>query len=220
MRLFAVHPWASCRAMTGVTLVRHGETTGQSSTRYYGATDVPLSEVGCAQMRRVRAALARSGFDAVFTSRLRRSVEAAEIIAGDGTPVVQVPAFDEVNFGRWEGMTREEIAARDPDNFHAWQNRGADFCYPGGESRRAFQARVAGALRGILHERPGAKGLFVVHKGVIAVILSELLRLTAEQRAGLDIDLGSIHVLTHRNGGWEADALNRVEHLLEGTSDK
>ena len=38
-----------------ITLVRHGETTGQSSIRFFGQTDVPLSDVGREQMRRAGA---------------------------------------------------------------------------------------------------------------------------------------------------------------------
>ena len=34
-----------------IVLVRHGETTGESSIRYYGATDVPLSDLGRQQVR-------------------------------------------------------------------------------------------------------------------------------------------------------------------------
>ena len=62
-----------------LVLVRHGETAGQSSIRYYGATDLALSESGCRQMERVRAALAGEEFDAVYTSELQRTITAARI---------------------------------------------------------------------------------------------------------------------------------------------
>jgi broad specificity phosphatase PhoE len=37
-----------------LVLVRHGETEGNSSIRYYGDTDIELSELGRAQMRASR----------------------------------------------------------------------------------------------------------------------------------------------------------------------
>ena len=55
-------------------LVRHGETVGQSSIRYFGATDLPLSESGRRQMERVRVALAGESFDAAYTSELQRTI--------------------------------------------------------------------------------------------------------------------------------------------------
>ena len=39
-------------------LVRHGETEGQSSIRYHGANDVPLSDVGRQQIRALLPLLA------------------------------------------------------------------------------------------------------------------------------------------------------------------
>jgi broad specificity phosphatase PhoE len=197
-----------------LTLVRHGETTGQSSIRYYGASDVPLSDTGRQQMSRVRDALRDQTFDSVFTSRLRRSVEAAEIITAGRGILTPVPAFDEINFGRWEGWTRQEIAARDPENFRLWQDKLESFRYPEGDSRADFHARVAGALGELLKGNLGESVLMVLHRGVISVILTELLNLSPEDRGRIDIALASIHVV-RRNGddGWEPNLLDKVDHL-------
>jgi broad specificity phosphatase PhoE len=180
--------------------VRHGETTGQSSIRYYGATDVPLSALGEEQMRRAADALSHERFDAVYSSRLSRARRGAELVARRApTPVA---AFDEIDFGRWEGLTIEEIAARDPDLFARWQDDPESFVYPDGECRRAFQQRVAAGLAELLADPAGPHRLLVVHRGVIAVALSELLGLDAPQRRRLDIGLGSIHILTRDANGW------------------
>src|SRR5689334_19494103 len=85
-------------------LVRHGETEGQSSIRYYGRTDTPLSDEGRAQMRAAARALEREVFGRVFASNLCRATEGARIIAGDGAPVVAIEEFAEIDFGRFEGL--------------------------------------------------------------------------------------------------------------------
>jgi broad specificity phosphatase PhoE len=194
-----------------MTLVRHGETTGESSIRYYGSTDVPLSSLGEAQMRRVGQALTHERFDAVLSSRLRRARRGAELVARcESRPVA---AFDEVHFGNWEGWTREEIAARDPDNFRVWQADPEAFVYPGGDCRQAFRRRVAAGLSELLAAPPGENLLLVVHRGVIAIILAELLGLSPAARRQLEIDLASIHVVARRGAAWHAEALNRTEHL-------
>lgn len=199
-----------------LVMVRHGETTGQSSVRYYGATDVPLSPLGEAQMRDAGAALAGEAFDAVYSSRLQRSRRGAELVAGGRRRPTAVPAFDEVDFGAWEGWTREEIAARDPRTFARWQADPERFVYPGGECRQAFHRRVAGGLAEVLAGAPGARLLLVVHRGIIAVALAELLGLDAAARRRLDIDLGSIHVVVRDGAGWRAERLNAVAHLAAG----
>src|SRR5262245_53472358 len=194
-----------------ITLVRHGETTGESSVRYYGATDVPLSPLGEVQMRRAGTALADQRFDAVLSSRLQRARRGAVLVAQREPR--QLASFDEVNFGRWEGWTRDEISARDPDNYHAWQREPETFVYPGGECRQSFGRRVRAGLADVLAAAPGENLLLVVHRGVIAVILAELLALTPAGRRGLDIDLGSIHVVARAGSGWEVEVLNRIDHL-------
>jgi len=194
-----------------ITLIRHGETTGQSSVRYYGATDVPLSPVGEDQMRRAGAALAFERFDAVLSSRLRRSRDGAALVAGRAPETIA--AFDEVDFGRWEGWTREEIAARDPDNFRRWQEGPETFVYPEGECRQAFYRRVAAGISAVLDDARATNLLLVVHRGVIAVALAELLGLAPAARRALEIDLGSIHIVTSGAGTWRAEVLNRTDHL-------
>jgi broad specificity phosphatase PhoE len=200
-----------------ITLVRHGETVGQSSIRYYGATDLPLSDAGREQMRSVARALRDERFDAVYSSCLCRSAEAASLVAGGRSAVRRVAGFDEVNFGRWEGWTREEIAARDGENYRLWQQQRPDFRYPGGDSRPEFEARVWSAARDLLAGAAHASLLMVLHRGVIAVLLTHLLGLAREDRARLRIDLGSIHVVSGGGAGWQAEALDRTDHLREGS---
>jgi broad specificity phosphatase PhoE len=199
-----------------MTLVRHGETTGESSVRYYGATDVPLSPLGIEQMRRVGAALAHEPFDALLCSRLQRSRHGAVLAARRRLAPSSLAAFDEVNFGAWEGWTREEIAARDAEAFRRWQERPEEFVYPGGECRQAFRQRVVAGLSRVLTEPYGANLLLVLHHGVIALILAELLGLLPGARRRLPVALGSIHVVVRHGGPWHAEVLNRIDHLGVG----
>ena len=97
--------------MRRLFLLRHGETEGRSSVRFLGRTDTPLSEEGRAQMRRVREGLAPLPFDRAFSSRLKRAVESARIVLeGKGVEAREVAGFDEIDFGRLEGLTEPEIA--------------------------------------------------------------------------------------------------------------
>jgi broad specificity phosphatase PhoE len=193
-------------------LVRHGETVGQSSIRYYGATDVALSELGIRQMQRVGEALAGECFDVAYSSALQRTTLAARIIA-PATPVQALPGFNEIHFGDWEGLTREEIAARDPQRYAVWRQNRHEFTYPGGDSVAAFRARVADTLRALLPHLP-QRSLLIVHRGIIATVLMELLRLGPDEPATFPIDLASIHVVTRRDdASWHTEVANRVDHL-------
>ena len=199
-----------------LTLVRHGETEGESSIRYHGRTDVRLSPLGRAQMEQVRAVLAPRHLAAAYSSTLLRSSAAARIIcAGNsGAPAVtELEGFNEVDFGQWEGLTVAQIRSLYPALYQEWQMQRGDFVYPGGESGRAFQARVVRTLRQALGHAPPGELLFVLHKGVIRCIVTELLGREAVNRQPLSSALGCIHTLVREGDGWRAEALDVVAHL-------
>lgn len=180
-----------------LVLVRHGETDGHSSVRFHGSTDVDLSEEGRAQMRRV-AGTHPEGADLVVASPLRRSWRAAAL-AGGGRPVRLEADFREIHFGRWEGLSREEIQARDPVLFEDWQKRAPGFEFPGGEPREAFRERVQRGLDRLLAE-DARDALLVLHKGVIRVIVETL---TGEAPSADEPAIGGSIVVTRRpDGRW------------------
>ena len=179
-------------------LVRHGGTDGESSIRFHGHTDVGLSEEGLEQMARAARQVAHQPFDLVVASPLRRSWRAAWIV-GRGAPVRLEDDFREVHFGRWEGLTKEEIQIRDPILYEDWQAGVEGFGYPEGESRVEFEARV---VRGL--ERLAGAGahsaLLALHKGVIRIIVEHL---TGEPLPLGDPPLGGVTILTRNpDGTW------------------
>jgi probable phosphoglycerate mutase len=181
-----------------LVMVRHGETVGKSSIRFYGATDVELSEEGRLQMRRAADALRGEDFDLVVASPLKRSWEGAWIVAG-GAPIRLEGDFREIDFGRWEGLTGEEIEASDPVLYREWQSRLGGFDFPGGERRADFRERVLGGLRRVL-ESGAASALLVVHKGIVRTIAQELLGQALEESCP---ELGaSVGLSRNSDGSW------------------
>jgi broad specificity phosphatase PhoE len=159
---------------------------------------VALSDEGRVQMRAAARALHQEVFDVVVASPLRRSWQSAAVVA----PCAQirlVPEFREVDFGRWEGMSLDEVKAADPVLYQDWQARKPGFEYPGGESRAAFRERVGRGLARV--EETGAQGaLLVVHKGVIRTI-AELLRGAPLDGNAPDLG-GRIAMSRDANGRW------------------
>lgn len=200
-------------------MVRHGETVGKSSVRYYGRTDLTMSDLGRAQMDASRDALAQRlampHFSPVVSSPLSRALEGARIIAGPSSEIVEIDEFREIDFGDFEGLTAEEIELRWPAEFVRWnRNRlDPDYAYPHGESRAAFNARVALGLTRmlkLLDEKcaDDCPALLVAHRGVI--------REMARQLAFAEplVTLGSIQVLVRGKGSvWTPAMLDFTEHL-------
>jgi broad specificity phosphatase PhoE len=185
-------------ALRQILLVRHGETDGASSIRYFGSTDVDLSEEGRAHMRQLAQRLASRRVDLWLASNLRRSWRSAAIVSR-GAKVRIEPDLREIHFGRWEGLTQEEIAARDPVLFQDWQAGRDGFEFPGGEARAAFRARVGRVVERLL----AGQARFVagvLHKGVIREIARQL---TGEAMARTEPALGELVTLTRvADGPW------------------
>lgn len=179
-----------------IVLVRHGETVGESSIRYYGATDVPLSDLGRQQVRQARLALPGDGFPLVATSPLSRAWESARIVWPTGR-IRLITGLREIDFGYWEGLTAEEIRARDPVRYEDWQQKRPGFEFPGGERRADFQGRIDRAVDGLLAFGVSS-ALVVVHKGVIRAIARSLL---SEDLAEGEPLLGGLVQLTRRPSG-------------------
>lgn len=206
-----------------LVIVRHGETAGNSSIRYYGRTDVALSDLGRRQMAATRAALAQrfgrrldaARFDPIFASPLSRACESSIIITA--VPAILIDEFVEIDFGSFEGLTADEIRERYPEDFAEWtlHRLDPDYAYPQGESRAAFLERIHRGVARMLnlidqaHGDCGGNAIVVAHRGVIRAI--------AQRLAGVSpvIELASIHSLIRDLGqtDWRPEFLDAIDHL-------
>ena len=184
--------------MSRILLIRHGETEGESSIRFHGATDVTLSDLGRAHMREARRALPDEAVDLVVASPLSRAWEGARIVRPHD-PILLEDGFREIDFGRWEGLTAEEIEALDPTLYRVWREKPADFDYPEGEPRAAFRARVEAGLERVL-ARGHRSMLVVAHKGVVRTIVEKL---CGEPLADGEPELGGLVMVSRgADGRW------------------
>jgi broad specificity phosphatase PhoE len=108
-------------------LARHGETAWTVTGQHTGLTDIPLTERGERNARRLGERLAALTFAQVFTSPLRRAFRTCELAGFAAVAMVDTDLV-EWNYGNYEGRRSAEIRAERPD----WQ-LFRDGC-PGGET--------------------------------------------------------------------------------------
>lgn len=107
--------------MLNIYLVRHGETVWNADgNRYCGRTDLPLTERGIVQAETLHAQLKNISLDAVYSSPLQRAIRTAKIAAGSKEVMVD-DRLIEIDFGNWEGKTKEEFIKEDPLLWENWQ---------------------------------------------------------------------------------------------------
>ncbi len=126
-----------------IYLARHGETAWSLTGQHTGLTDLPLTERGERNARRLGKRLEGIEFAKVFTSPLQRAKRTCELAGFGGFAEVDADLV-EWNYGEYEGLRPDEILAGRPD----WEIF-RDGC-PGGESpaQVAVRAdRVVGRVR-------------------------------------------------------------------------
>ena len=116
-------------------VARHGETAWSLSGQHTGLTDLPLTERGERNARRLGERLHGINFTKVFTSPLQRAARTCEL-AGFGAAAEVDRDLLEWNYGEYEGRRTAEILAERPE----WE-LFRDGC-PGGESPDQIGARA------------------------------------------------------------------------------
>ena len=97
-----------------IYLIRHGETGWSLSSRHTSRTDVPLTEQGEQDARKLGERLRDLRFSQVFTSPRQRARRTCEL-AGLG-PVAKIePDLAEWDYGDYEGQHSADIRKERPD---------------------------------------------------------------------------------------------------------
>lgn len=159
--------------MLKVYLLRHGETSmNADGNRYCGRTDVELTEKGIGQANNVKEQVKDIQFDAVFCSPLIRSSATAKI-AAEGNEIKEDARLIEVDFGNWEGKTREEFIAEDPDSWKQW-NADPMIAKAGstGETAKEVVERVNSFFEEVRNTYPNGTVMVVGHNGINRLFLA------------------------------------------------
>ena len=153
--------------MLSVYLLRHGETQyNADNNRYCGRTDIHLTEKGLKQAETVFNQLNGKTFDAIYSSPLERARHTAEI-AGGSKSVITDQRLIEVDFGSWEGKTKDEFISENPSLWAAWMN-DPERSHAGGtgETGKDVVDRVNAFYNEMLTKHANGTILVVGHNGI------------------------------------------------------
>ncbi len=160
-----------------VFLLRHGRTAWNAERRFQGQADPPLDDVGRAQAYEVAALVAALAPDVLVSSDAVRAVQTAEPIGEiAGLEVLVDARMRERSLGHWEGLTRDEVAQRFPDEYADWI-AGRDVSRRGGETRKQVAARALAAFTDL----PDVDtAVLVTHSATAMALCSALLGMRQE----------------------------------------
>lgn len=185
-------------------LWRHGRTEWNATGRFQGHLDPPLDDEGRRQAALAAPYLLAAGLPpgetVVVSSDLSRAAETAAAL----TVLLEVPLridarLREHGMGSWEGLTRDEVAERYPEQFADWI-AGRPIRGRGGEEAAAVAERAVAALADL----PAAGvAVVVTHGGTAGRLMERLLGIDPDHRRVVG-PLGNCawSELTHQGGHW------------------
>ncbi|OGN87153.1 MAG: hypothetical protein A2X23_08860 [Chloroflexi bacterium GWC2_73_18] len=162
------------RAVLTIVLTRHGRTPRSEPEQHLGqGVDVGLSAEGQTEAQALARRLSEVGFDRVVTSPARRARETAEILCRgrDGPTLEEDARLAEMDYGAWEGLTYEQIDARDGAYRRRWEKDPAALACPGGESGDQVAARARSFLADAISRGPEGGRILVVGHATLGRIL-------------------------------------------------
>ncbi|MBA4492854.1 histidine phosphatase family protein [Paenactinomyces guangxiensis] len=196
---------------THLYFIRHGETVWNREGRVQGHSDIPLSETGLEQARRLAEYLQQQSVSVIYSSDLLRARQTAESIAAKHGVQVQVTsAFRERYGGEWEGLTGAELKEKYPD----WETVRFTGGSYGIESTEELQQRIIRELEKIVDKHQGQHIYVVSHGMSINAALTFLTR--GEHGTGIiRLHNTSITHLTYEQAdGWKLHKINETPHLV------
>ena len=200
--------------MSRLLLVRHGDTESGSTLRYWGQSDVKLSAVGLKQAERLRNRLATEKIDAIYTSYLSRaSVTAKTIAAEHQLDVVGCDELNEVNFGKVEGLTFDEVSRFYPEVAKTWVSQSLSLEFPDGENFDKFNSRVSKFLSRLDKHTSEETILIVAHAGPLRLLVCHLLGIDLRHWRQFRLDLASLSIIEAYSRQVILSMLNDVSHL-------
>ena len=186
-----------------LAMIRHGPTEWNEARRLQGLADQSLSAAGQETVKRWRVPEEYRGFT-WFASPLARARETARLL---GLDCAVEPLICEMDWGAWEGRTREELIAHYGEEFHARTAQGLDLRPHEGETPREVRDRVAGWIA----RRAGGDcdvGA-VTHQGIIRAALSLATGWEMVGKPPVRMDWAALHVFKIApNGAVAIEAMN------------
>ncbi|MCF2536244.1 histidine phosphatase family protein [Streptomyces nigra] len=157
--------------------------------------DTPLDERALGQVRGVAESLPTA--TSCLTAPSQRSRQTAEALGRE--PVVEEPNLRDVDMGRWQGRTLDEVAAGDGVGLAQWMS-DPEAAPHGGESVAQLCARIAAWMNGLPDD--AGRVLAVVEQAVARAAVLYALGAPRQSFWRIDVPPLSAVQLTGRSGRW------------------
>lgn len=199
-------------------LLRHGQTAFSRDNIFSGCgSDPELTEAGLAMAQAFAQSYRALAWRAVYASPLKRTVATARPICdATGKEMILRDGLREISYGRWEGLTVEEVKRDFSEDYTRFLSDAARYPPTGGESAIALAARALSVVEEIKQTIKDGNVLMVSHKATIRALSCQVLGIDlAHFRYRLACPVASVSVVELSDTGPLLKMLADRSHLSE-----
>ena len=154
-----------------ILLVQTGQTTWEADQRIESPTGAPLTEAGLQTANLAACELSAEDIQAVYAGDAEAEEQTARLIVGQVKVKLHLRAeLRDIDFGLWQGLTREELRHRHPKLYKQWIDSPASVCPPGGETVSDAAQRLGEVLQAIAKKHRAAPVVIVARPMIIALL--------------------------------------------------
>lgn len=201
-----------------IYFLRHGQTALSREDSFCGSgLDPELTPDGLEMAQAFSAAYLKKPWKAIYSSSLRRAITTAQPLCDALAMEMQVrPGLNEIGYGKWEGLTKEEVSQRHHNDYVSWLADPAWYAPTGGELAVVIAQRGLQVLEEIKQRFSDGNVLVVSHKATIRIILCSLLGIEVGRfRYRLGCPVGSVSIVEFTPQGPLLQSLADRSHLSE-----
>ncbi|MDQ7058875.1 MAG: alpha-ribazole phosphatase family protein [Ghiorsea sp.] len=185
-------------AILTIDILRHGDTDAEAG-KLYGATDVPLSDLGKSQALKAAKIIQKEPVSNIISSPLKRCAWLSDKLSTRQHINTRYHVdFAEMNFGDWEGKNIKTLIQQEPN----FRQDITQLNPPNGETFADFDQRVSASWHDYIeqHIEHGGHHLMVTHGGVIRLLLGKVLHIPKQHLSSLYIPHAAWSRITFTQG--------------------
>lgn|SRR5690625_1650112 len=199
-------------------IIRHGQTEYNLRNIVQGrGIDSDLNEVGRKQAAAFYEKYKEIGFDKIYVSSLKRTVQTVDSFIQDGIPYEKLKGLDEIGWGSSEGKDLTKEILDDFDRIlEAWRNNELDVKLPTAESPLELVDRLKPELDYILSKEEEKTVLICTHGRTMRILLCTLTGTPLYQMDQFHHENTCLYILEQNSEGkFEVTHHFDTAHLIE-----
>jgi broad specificity phosphatase PhoE len=200
--------------MTTFYIIRHAaKERGDFFNPRLRHQDEPLSLQGQADAQKLCSFFAGKALAAIYVSGYQRTRQTIAPVAGQLqlTPVID-ERLNEIDNGRLDGLTDEQVQQAHPDIWTAYRSRTADFRFPDGETGAEARQRIVEFLEDKRQQHDSESIILVSHEGLLRLLMCAILDLPVYKRWNFHYDFCGITEISYQSAyaAWKLMRFNQV----------